>query len=57
MKASSLPNRHKHLCLFKLGYDVHALLSSVYVHPLWQEDYCCVPNITTSVRSEHHTGS
>jgi hypothetical protein len=25
----ALPNRHKHLCLFKLGYDVHALLSSV----------------------------
>ncbi len=24
-----LPNRHIHLCLFKLGYDVHALLSSV----------------------------
>ncbi len=27
MKA--LPNRHKQLCLFKLGYDVHVLLSSV----------------------------
>ena len=25
----ALPNLHKHLCLFKLGYDVHALLSSV----------------------------
>ncbi len=25
----ALPNRHKHLCLFKEGYDVHALLSSV----------------------------
>ncbi len=25
----ALPNRHKHLCLFKLGYDMHALLSSV----------------------------
>ncbi len=25
----ALSNRHKHLCLFKLGYDVHALLSSV----------------------------
>ena len=25
----ALPNRHKHFCLFKLGYDVHALLSSV----------------------------
>ncbi len=25
----ALPNRHKHLCLFKLGYDVHVLLSSV----------------------------
>ena len=25
----ALPNRHIHLCLFKLGYDVHALLSSV----------------------------
>jgi hypothetical protein len=24
-----LPNRHIHLYLFKLGYDVHALLSSV----------------------------
>ncbi len=24
-----LPNGHTHLCLFKLGYDVHALLSSV----------------------------
>ncbi len=24
-----LPNRHIHLCLFKLGYDVHARLSSV----------------------------
>ncbi len=24
-----LPNRHIHLCLFKLGHDVHALLSSV----------------------------
>ena len=29
MKASSYTNRHIHLCLFKLGYDVHALLSSV----------------------------
>ncbi len=25
----ALTNCHKHLCLFKLGYDVHALLSSV----------------------------
>ncbi len=25
----ALPNCHKHLCIFKLGYDVHALLSSV----------------------------
>ena len=25
----ALPNRHIHLYLFKLGYDVHALLSSV----------------------------
>ncbi len=25
----ALPNRHKHLCLFKLGYDVHVLLSSI----------------------------
>jgi hypothetical protein len=25
----ALPNPHKHLCLFKIGYDVHALLSSV----------------------------
>ncbi len=25
----ALPNCHKHLCLFKLGYDMHALLSSV----------------------------
>jgi hypothetical protein len=25
----ALPNRHKHLCLFKLGYEVHALLSSI----------------------------
>ncbi len=25
----ALPNCHKHLCLFKLGYDLHALLSSV----------------------------
>ncbi len=25
----ALPNRHMHLCLFKLGYDMHALLSSV----------------------------
>ncbi len=25
----ALPNRHKHLCLFKLGYDLYALLSSV----------------------------
>ncbi len=25
----ALSNPHKHLCLFKLGYDVHALLSSV----------------------------
>ncbi len=25
----ALPNCHKHLCLFKLGYDVHVLLSSV----------------------------
>jgi hypothetical protein len=25
----TLTNRHIHLCLFKLGYDVHALLSSV----------------------------
>ncbi len=24
----ALPKRHKHLCLFKLGYDVHALISS-----------------------------
>jgi hypothetical protein len=29
----ALPNRHIHLCLFKLGNDVHALLSSVmYIH-------------------------
>ncbi len=28
-RAVVLPNRHIHLCLFKLGYDVHALLSSV----------------------------
>jgi hypothetical protein len=25
----ALQNHHKHLCLFKLGYDMHALLSSV----------------------------
>ncbi len=25
----ALPNRNKHLCLFKLGYDVHELISSV----------------------------
>ncbi len=25
----ALPNRHIHLCLFKIGYDVHALLYSV----------------------------
>jgi hypothetical protein len=25
----ALPNGHKHLCLFKVGYDVHVLLSSV----------------------------
>ncbi len=25
----ALPNHHKHLCLFKLWYDAHALLSSV----------------------------
>ena len=25
----ALPNGHKHLCLFKLGYDVHALLSNI----------------------------
>ncbi len=28
-RSVALPNRHKHLYLFKLGYDVHALLSSV----------------------------
>ncbi len=32
----ALPNRHKHLCLFKLGYDVHVLLSSVmYIRFQW----------------------
>ncbi len=25
----ALPNHHKHLCLFKLGYEVHVLLSSI----------------------------
>ncbi len=28
-RSVALPNRHKHLCLFKLGYDVYTLLSSV----------------------------
>ncbi len=28
-RSVALPNRHIHLYLFKLGYDVHALLSSV----------------------------
>jgi hypothetical protein len=28
-----------------------------YVHTLWREYYCRVHNVTTSVRSEHHTGS
>ncbi len=29
LRPVALQNRHKHLFLFKLGYDVHALLSSV----------------------------
>jgi hypothetical protein len=56
MKAVALPNRHIHVYLFKLGYDVHALLSSV-IYILSGEHYCRVHNITTSVRSEIHTGS
>ncbi len=28
-RPEALPNRHKHLCIFKLGYDVQALLSSI----------------------------
>jgi hypothetical protein len=47
-------NRHIHLCLFKLGYDVHALLSSV-IYILSGENITAV--YTMSVRSEHHTGS
>ena len=44
----ALPNRHIHLYLFKLGYDVHALLSSI-MYILSGEN---VHNITTSVRSD-----
>ncbi len=37
----ALPNRHIHLCLFKQGYDVHALLSSV-MHILSGENITAV---------------
>jgi hypothetical protein len=47
MKASSLPNRHIHLWLFKLGYDVHVLLSSV-MYILSGE------NVTAVYRTQSH---
>ncbi len=37
----ALPNRHKQLCLFKLGYDVHALLSSVMTSSLARRLLLC----------------
>jgi hypothetical protein len=42
--------------LFFCGVLIICYLVLCTLHPLWQEDYCCVPNVTTSVRSEHHTG-
>jgi hypothetical protein len=37
----ALPYRHKNLCLFKLGYEVHALLSSICTSSLARRLLLC----------------
>jgi hypothetical protein len=54
MKVSSFPNRHIHLCLCKLGYEVLALLSSdIYI--LSVENLAGVYSTTQRLRDQNTT--
>jgi hypothetical protein len=49
----ALPNHHIHLCLFKQGYDVHALLYSV-MYILSGENITAVYTMSVSeIRTPH----